>query len=314
MVVTVNRDLFGIGYLVNSADLSVGSAGCSVTSSDSVASTVLFSIQLQDCGSSFQVFPDFLSYTNHLYYKPASVGIITRVNIADILLECRYPRLQYNEAIYNRVGTQPRSGRVSIGHPADNWSGPRVSSVIYLGDVLHIEASVAIDNHVPLRLYVDSCITTLSNSKDSEPRYAVVDKLGCLMDSKAPHSSSSFTNPALNKLCFDITSFKFQGDSRSLINMTCKLRAVNADKPASNKACFYQKQTNSWPGPQSACKGDHHRPPDVVHVARDHAVVLSKDSQYHPLQLVEVHDSGSSVSVLAVFTVAQALVIVKSHA
>ncbi|MGH0169805.1 UNVERIFIED_CONTAM: hypothetical protein FKN15_057632 [Acipenser sinensis] len=55
MVVTVNRDLFGIGYLVNSADLSVGSAGCSVTSSDSVASTVLFSIQLQDCGSSFQV-------------------------------------------------------------------------------------------------------------------------------------------------------------------------------------------------------------------------------------------------------------------
>ncbi|MGH0179607.1 UNVERIFIED_CONTAM: hypothetical protein FKN15_002054 [Acipenser sinensis] len=223
MVVTVNRDLFGIGYLVNSADLSVGSAGCSATSSHSVASMVLFSILLQDCGSSFQVFPDFLSYTNHLYDKPASVGIIARVNIADILLECRYPRVQASAAVI------------------DNWSGPRVSSVIYLGDVLHIEASVAIDNHVPLRLYVDSCITTLSNSKDSEPRYAVVDKLG-------------------------------------------------------------------WPGPQSACKGDHHRPPDVVHVARDHAVVLSKDSQYHPLQLVEVHDSGSSVSVLAVFTVAQALV------
>ncbi|KAK1156087.1 zona pellucida sperm-binding protein 3-like [Acipenser oxyrinchus oxyrinchus] len=55
MVVTVNRDLFGIGYLVNSADLSVGSAGCSATSSDSVANTVLFSIQLQDCGSTFQL-------------------------------------------------------------------------------------------------------------------------------------------------------------------------------------------------------------------------------------------------------------------
>ncbi|XP_058847201.1 zona pellucida sperm-binding protein 3-like isoform X2 [Acipenser ruthenus] len=54
IVVTVNRDLFGIGYLVSSADLSVGSAGCSATSSDSVANTVLFSIQLQDCGSTFQ--------------------------------------------------------------------------------------------------------------------------------------------------------------------------------------------------------------------------------------------------------------------
>ncbi|MGH0179608.1 UNVERIFIED_CONTAM: hypothetical protein FKN15_002055 [Acipenser sinensis] len=248
MVVTVNRDLFGIGYLVNSADLSVGSAGCSATSSHSVASMVLFSILLQDCGSSFQVFPDFLSYTNHLYDKPASVGIIARVNIADILLECRYPRRWNVSSSPIKPTWVPFTATASAEQILDfslllmnNWSGPRVSSVIYLGDVLHIEASVAIDNHVPLRLYVDSCITTLSNSKDSEPRYAVVDKLG-------------------------------------------------------------------WPGPQSACKGDHHRPPDVVHVARDHAVVLSKDSQYHPLQLVEVHDSGSSVSVLAVFTVAQALV------
>ncbi|XP_041099638.1 zona pellucida sperm-binding protein 3-like, partial [Polyodon spathula] len=131
---------------------------------------------------------------------------------------------------------------------SDTWSGPRVSSVIYLGDVLHVEASVAVDNHVPLRLYVDSCIATLSGNKDSEPRYAVVDKLGCLMDSKAPDSSSSFTRPALNKLRFDITAFRFQGDSRSLIYVTCTLRAVNADKPAdaSNKACSYQKQTNRW--------------------------------------------------------------------
>ncbi|XP_041094907.1 zona pellucida sperm-binding protein 3-like [Polyodon spathula] len=99
----------------------------------------------------------------------------------------------------------------------DNWSGHRVSNVIYLGDVLYIDASVAIDNHVPLWLHVDSCIATLSGNKDSEPRYAVVNKLGCLMDSKAPDSSSSFTRPPLNKLRFDITAFRFQEDSRSLI-------------------------------------------------------------------------------------------------
>ncbi|MGH0190663.1 UNVERIFIED_CONTAM: hypothetical protein FKN15_048941 [Acipenser sinensis] len=277
MVVTVNRDLFGIGYLVSSADLSVGSAGCLATSSDSVASTVLFSIQLQDCGSTFQVFPDFLSYTNHLYYKPASVGIITRVNMADILLECRYP--------------------------------------------------------------------------------------SCLMDSKSPDSSSSFTRPALNKLHFDITAFKFQGDSRSMIYMTCTLRAVNADKPAdaSNKACSYQKQSYRWvseDGSSAVCgccdagscsgtprfltgplppaeinqpnwngkwlqkraapldpAGQDPRvhvkeitigPLTVVHVVRDHAVVLSKESLYHPLQFVE-EVQGSSVPVLAVSAVALAL-------
>ncbi|MGH0168432.1 UNVERIFIED_CONTAM: hypothetical protein FKN15_054376 [Acipenser sinensis] len=360
MVVTVNRDLFGIGYLVSSADLSVGSEGCSATSSDSVANTVLFSIQLQDCGSTFQVFPDFLSYTNHLYYKPASVSIITRVNMADILLECRYPRrwnvssspIKPTWVPFTSTASTEQILDFSLLLMNDNWSGPRVSNVIYLGDILHVEASVAVDNHVPLRLYVDSCIATLSNNKDSEPRYAVVDKLGCLMDSKSPDSSSSFTRPALNKLRFDITAFKFQGDSRSMIYMTCTLRAVNADKPAdaSNKACSYQKQSYRWvseDGSSAVCgccdtgscsgtprfltgplppaeinqpnwrgkllpkraapldpAGQDPRvhvkeitigPLTVVHVVRDHAVVLSKESLYHPLQLVEeVQDSAIS--------------------
>ncbi|XP_058847193.1 zona pellucida sperm-binding protein 3-like [Acipenser ruthenus] len=144
MVVTVNRDLFGIGYLVNSADLSVGSAGCSAASSDSVANTVLFSIQLQDCGSTFQVFPDFLSYTNHLYYKPASIGIITRVNMADILLECRYPRrwnvssspIKPTWVPFTSTASTEQILDFSLLLMNDNWSGPRVSNVIYLGDGL----------------------------------------------------------------------------------------------------------------------------------------------------------------------------------
>ncbi|MGH0132228.1 UNVERIFIED_CONTAM: hypothetical protein FKN15_077749 [Acipenser sinensis] len=174
----------------------------------------------------------------------------------------------------------------------------------------------------------------------------------CLMDSKSPDSSSSFTRPALNKLRFDITAFKFQGDSRSMMYMTCTLRAVNADKPAdaSNKACSYQKQSYRWvseDGSSAVCgccdtgscsgtprfltgplppaeinqpnwrgkllpkraapldpAGQDPRvhvkeitigPLTVVHVVRDHAVVLSKESLYHPLQLVEeVQDSAIS--------------------
>ncbi|XP_058860160.1 zona pellucida sperm-binding protein 3-like [Acipenser ruthenus] len=185
------------------------------------------------------------------------------------------------------------------------------------------------------------------------------------MDSKSPDSSSSFTRPVLNKLRFDIAAFKFQGDSRSMIYMTCTLRAVNADKPAdaSNKACSYQKQSYRWVSedgssavcgccdagscsgtprfltgplppaeinqpnwsgkwlqkraapldpagqdPQVHVKEITIGPLTVVHVVRDHAVVLSKESLYHPLQLVEeVQDSGSSVPVLAVSAVALAL-------
>ncbi|XP_058846602.1 zona pellucida sperm-binding protein 3-like [Acipenser ruthenus] len=161
----------------------------------------------------------------------------------------------------------------------DNSGTTPVSNVIYLGDVLHIEASVAVDNHVPLRLYVDSCIATLSDNKDSEPRYAVVDKLGCLMDSKSPDSSSSFTRPALNKLRFDIAAFKFQGDSRSMIYVTCTLRAVNADKPAdaSNKACSYQKQTYRWvseDGSSAVCVGVVTPAPALGHPGSSQALFL----------------------------------------
>ncbi|XP_041099807.1 zona pellucida sperm-binding protein 3-like [Polyodon spathula] len=237
-----------------------------------------------------------------------------------------------------------------------NWSGPRVSSVIYLGDVLHIEASVAVDNHVPLRLYVDSCIATLSGNKDSEPRYAIVDKLRCLMDSKAADSSSSFRRPALNKLRFDITAFRFQGDSRSLMS-TCGMnfviaimvaylcgpvaalpeyklcntpsdirRWVSEERSSAVFGCCDagscsgtprflpppQRQVGSygisaginwrgkWPQKRAAPldpAGQDPRvhvkeitigPLTVVHVARDPAAVLCKESLYHPLQLVEV--------------------------
>ncbi|MGH0156549.1 UNVERIFIED_CONTAM: hypothetical protein FKN15_043873 [Acipenser sinensis] len=337
MVVTVNRDLFGIGYLVSSADLSVGSAGCLATSSDSVASTVLFSIQLQDCGSTFQVFPDFLSYTNHLYYKPASVGIITRVNMADILLECRYPRRWNVSSSPIKPTWVPFTSTASTEQILDfslllmNGTKERITGVVPESPMSSTWViSFTLRLLLPLTTTcrcgsVDSCIATLSNNKDSEPRYDIVDKLGCLMDSKSPDSSSSFTRPALNKLRFDITAFKFQGDSRSMIYMTCTLRAVNADKPAdaSNKACSYQKQSYSndtnlallslplcvaGQDPRVHVKEITIGPLTVVHVVRDHAVVLSKESLYHPLQFVEeVQDSGSSVPVLAVSAVALAL-------
>ncbi|MBN3274557.1 ZP3 protein, partial [Polyodon spathula] len=189
MVVTVNRDLFGIGYLVNSVDLSVGSAGCSATSSDSVTSTVLFSIQLQDCGSSFQVTPrvDRICYDIWTSFShPPQLVMSCFISYACYHLQGFLFRrwnvssspIKPTWVPFTSTACTEQILDFSLLLMSDNWSGPRVSSVIYLGDVLHVEASVAVDNHVPLRLYIESCIATLSGNKDSEPRYTVVDKLG----------------------------------------------------------------------------------------------------------------------------------------
>lgn len=52
-----------------------------------------------------------------------------------------------------------------------------MSSVYFLGEMVNIEASVD-HHHLPLRLYVDSCVATLSSDVASYPRYPFIDHQG----------------------------------------------------------------------------------------------------------------------------------------
>ncbi|XP_078392263.1 zona pellucida sperm-binding protein 3-like [Cetorhinus maximus] len=130
-----------------------------------------------------------------------------------------------------------------------DWLTERTSTVYYLGELIHIEASVSMTNHMPLKLYIDRCVATLSPDKDSTPRYSFIDHNGCLLDSKAEDSFSTFVLPRdeqeLDKLQFDLDAFRFLGDDRSLIFITCHLKVAPLDQRDSrNKACTFQKVQN----------------------------------------------------------------------
>ncbi|XP_048450454.1 zona pellucida sperm-binding protein 3-like [Rhincodon typus] len=132
-----------------------------------------------------------------------------------------------------------------------DWLTERTSTVYSLGDLIHIEASASMDNHVPLKLYIDRCVATLSPDKDSSPRYSIIDYNGCLLDSKAEDSFSTFVLPRderePDKLRFDLDAFRFYGDERSLIFITCHLKVAAVDQGDSrNKACTFQKLHNVW--------------------------------------------------------------------
>lgn len=58
---------------------------------------------------------------------------------------------------------------------AEDWTAERPFTGFQLGDVLNIQAEVATESHVPLRLFVDSCVAALSPSTDSSPHYAIID-------------------------------------------------------------------------------------------------------------------------------------------
>ncbi|XP_078090935.1 zona pellucida sperm-binding protein 3-like [Mustelus asterias] len=260
LLVRVQLDLFGTRHLVKAADLTLGTAGCRPTRIYSQNHTVLFDYGLHECGSRLQMTGDFLIYSTHLSHSPEYHGsVIVRTNGAVVPIECRYFRK-------GNVSSNPikptwipfSSTRSGEGHLSfslrlmnGDWLTERTSTVYYLGELIHIEASVSMSNHMALKLYIDRCVAALRPDKDSSPRYSIIDYNGCLLDSKAEDSFSTFVLPGdereSDKLRFDLDAFRFFGDERSLIFITCHLKVVPVDRRDSrNKACTLQKMQNVW--------------------------------------------------------------------
>ncbi|XP_078090930.1 zona pellucida sperm-binding protein 3-like [Mustelus asterias] len=260
LLVRVQLDLFGTRHLVKAADLTLGTAGCRPTRIYSQNHTVLFDYGLHECGSRLQMTGDFLIYSTHLTHSPEYHGsVIVRTNGAVVPIECRYFRK-------GNVSSNPikptwipfSSTRSGEGHLSfslrlmnGDWLTERTSTVYYLGELIHIEASVSMSNHMALKLYIDRCVATLRPDPDSSPRYSIIDYNGCLLDSKAEDSFSTFVLPGEerepDKLRFDLDAFRFFGDERSLIFITCHLKVVPVDwRDSRNKACTWQKMQNVW--------------------------------------------------------------------
>ncbi|XP_053898501.1 zona pellucida sperm-binding protein 3-like [Malaclemys terrapin pileata] len=260
LVITVHRDLFGMGRLIKAADLSLGPAACQYTSLNAVENTVIFVAGLHECGSTLQMTPDSLIYSTSLNYNPtpASNPVILRSNPAVIPIECHYPRKDNvsSKAIKptwvpfsSTLSAEERLG-FSLHLMNDDWSAERPSNGFQLGEVMHIQADVSTGNHVALRLFVDSCVATLTPDRDSSPRYAVIDFNGCLVDGRLDDTTSAFISPRPRQdtLQFMVDVFRFAGDARNLIYITCHLKVTAAEQaPDSlNKACSFNKAGNIW--------------------------------------------------------------------
>lgn len=67
----------------------------------------------------------------------------------------------------------------NLGLPIpDDWRTERLSNGVQLGESLHLQADVMAGGHIPLRLFVDDCVATLSPDRNSSPRYALIDLSG----------------------------------------------------------------------------------------------------------------------------------------
>ncbi|XP_053575492.1 zona pellucida sperm-binding protein 3-like [Bombina bombina] len=259
MVVTVQRDLYGTGKMVKASDLTLGPQSCQ-PSAQSTNLIVVFQNGLQECGNSLEITPEFMVYSTNLNYNPTPAGYspIIRTNAASVLIQCYYPRHGNVSSNAIKPTWMPYSSTISaeerlgfsLNLMNDDWSAPRTSTVFRLGDVFHIEASVDSGNHVPMTVFIDSCVATLNPNANSDPSYEIISLNGCLMDGKEADSTSVFMSPRPrpDKLQFTVDAFRFTGRDVSTIYITCSLRVAAATQLPDpvNKACSFSKTSNTW--------------------------------------------------------------------
>ncbi|NP_001268531.1 zona pellucida sperm-binding protein 3 precursor [Mesocricetus auratus] len=258
LVVTVSRDLFGTGKLIQPEDLTLGSENCRPLVS--VATDVVrFKAQLHECSNRVQVTEDALVYSTVLLHQPRPVpGLsILRTNRADVPIECRYPRQGNVSSHAIRPTWVPFSTTVSSEEKLvfslrlmeENWNTEKLSPTSHLGEVAYLQAEVQTGSHLPLLLFVDRCVPTPSPDQTASPYHVIVDFHGCLVDGLS-ESFSAFQvpRPRPETLQFTVDVFHFANSSRNTIYITCHLKVTPANQTPDelNKACSFNRSSKSW--------------------------------------------------------------------
>ncbi|XP_039616062.1 zona pellucida sperm-binding protein 3-like [Polypterus senegalus] len=256
VIVTISPDLLGIQKPVQPSDLSMG--GCGVTS-PAGAQPFVIEAPLQGCGSTVEMQGAEIVYSFTLDYNPSPIdGLpIVRTNPAVVQIECHYNRLHNVSSNALNPTWVPYTSTISaediLGFSlvimSSDWSGPSPSNTFFLGDLINLQASVDNSNHVPLRIFVDSCVASpLSNL--SAPAYIFIGNSGCFLDSQLTGSNSHFMSPrvAQSIIQFQLDAFRFYGLTTSSIFITCHLKVTlaSANVDSLNKDCSYNSALSQW--------------------------------------------------------------------
>ncbi|KAJ7997637.1 hypothetical protein DPEC_G00214200 [Dallia pectoralis] len=252
--VEVKQDLFGIGQLIDPADLTLG--GCAVSGEDASAQVLFFDTDLHGCGSTMMMTEEVLTYIFTLHYVPKPLGSSPVVRTREVMVgvECHFQRKHGVSSSGVKPTWNPYAATkaaeenlyFSLKLMTDDWQFERANSDYILGDEMKFEASVLQFYHVPLRVFVDSCMATVIPNTNTVPRYAFIENRGCLVDAKLTGSPSQFMPRTLDhKLQFQVEAFMFQQVNTGSLYITCLLKATTVSAPIdeANKACSF---SNGW--------------------------------------------------------------------
>ncbi|XP_015240406.1 PREDICTED: zona pellucida sperm-binding protein 3-like [Cyprinodon variegatus] len=249
MEVVITADMFAVGAPVDSRELRLGVEDNELCRAKATSAEEYRIVAgLDDCGTKHWMTKDALIYTNLLMYSPLPnpSGII-HMEEAVIPVECHYERkygvsssLMPTWIPFTSTQAGVETLQFSLKLMTDDWMHERGANVFYLGEPIHLEASVRVGHHMGLRVFLSSCVATLQPDANSDPKYSFIEN-GCLMDSQLPNSKAQFLPRTKDDvLQLTIDAFKFHNDNRGQLYITCHLTAVPVnDAETPNKACTY---------------------------------------------------------------------------
>ncbi|KAI7798637.1 zona pellucida 3 [Triplophysa rosa] len=214
--VEVMEDFFGTGKLLMASGFALG--GCGPIGQDNNARVLLFESELHGCGSSSNQKYE-LVYTFSLVYTPQEIVYTFSLVYTpqEISNGCHYPRM-HNVSSNVLVPTWVPYAATKVAEERLVFSFKLMTGLYYTA----FNASVKTYNHVPLCVFVDRCVATVSPDVNSAPRYSFIENNGCLVDAKFTGSSSRYLpRTQIDKLQFQLEAFRFQQ-----IYITCILKAV----------------------------------------------------------------------------------------
>ncbi|XP_075568462.1 zona pellucida sperm-binding protein 3-like [Pelecanus crispus] len=238
-----------LGSHAATGELMLGS-GCGVTTAD--GDTYQLEHPLVGCGTTLELLPDSIHYSNVLRYLPSAGGPVARAGAFSLPVDCYYPRtgsvsaraIQPTWVPFGFTVAQRRRLRFALDVYDSTWSSRLRQPTYSLGELINIEASVSTHPHLPLRVFVDECVA--SPGAAALPKYRVIADNGCLLDGQL--GRSRFLPQRGDRfLRFQLDTFLFPNSSSSQIFLRCHLKAVaEGDGKTSGKACSYDPVAAAW--------------------------------------------------------------------
>ncbi|XP_053923054.1 zona pellucida sperm-binding protein 3-like [Cuculus canorus] len=244
-----------LGSHVAAGELTLGS-GCGVTAAD--RDGYRLEHPLGGCGTTLEILQDSIRYSNVLYYCPSARAPVARARPFSLPVNCSYPRTGSVSSQAIQPTWVPFGSTIAHRTPLSfaldvydsSWSSQLHQPTYSLGELINIEASVSSDVHLPLRVFVDECVASLSAAPWSG--YKVITDNGCLLDGQLGRSRF-LPQRGDHFLRFQLDTFLFPNISSSQLYLRCHLKAVAEGAGNSvGKACSYDHVAAAWHSPDGA--------------------------------------------------------------